>query len=210
MRTITNEELEKLVKVDKSVGAFFDKFRIGDRSPAFDKCFEDLKAQKLINDKLRTKIKKLTSKHKKVNTSLLGSAETVQQFLESLPASKWTETFGGMPSTPGYPMTPTFCPASIFTNLKRVFFSGVNIIASLKANPDENLLRSLWSSWNAWITRVKTVHAKDTASKQALDNLNEVMNYLMNEATVEEFLDKFDKLAFLAYNPQQLLSSLNF
>jgi hypothetical protein len=136
-------------------------------------------------------------------------------FLENLPEAKWTETFGGMPTTQNYPYSPTFCPRSIFTNLKRIFFSGVNIIGALKTALEQgqteqvsSFIKSLWNGWSGWLQQVKSRHGTSMKNKKVIDSTYKILYYLFNEVAIEEFLPLFEKLAFAAYEPEKFFNSV--
>lgn len=146
---------------------------------------------------------------------LKGVSGDVASFLKFLPKANWQGKFGGMPTTPGYPTVPTFCPKSIMTNLKRVFFSGINILDELNKvkgqySPEQIQfgLKSVGQKWNDWLNQVKQRHARTSSDIKVIEALKDIIEYLFNQAGLDEFIEDFGKLAFTATNPQDLYNKI--
>ena len=148
--------------------------------------------------------------------STRGISSDPLRFLQSLPAANWEKVYGGRPTTPDYPYIPIVCPQSIFTNLKRIFFSGVNVLAGLdqliaqgQSQQAKEALNQLGTEWNKWLEAVRSNHGTTSANNEVIDALKEVFDYVFKQTDIDEFKRLFNNLAFSATNPQRFFQLVN-
>jgi len=167
----------------------------------------DLKAQPKY-----TWLEKASEKEKKENyaTKGIGFVSGIyEDFFASLPEANWIGTFGGMPQVPGYPSVPKLCPRSIYTNLQRLFFSGVNLMAEIQrlsqqSNPEtvRNYLKGKKAEWRNWLQGVMNYHGKTPDKQKLINSIWSILSHVFDLPT-DEFLEKWAKIAYNAYRPNQ-------